>query len=403
MRDRPPARTGTDMKTSVPTGRGLKVPVLTGTGVAVLLGGAVVLTAGVVGGYVALAGLGAAAPALVLAALAIMCLPDRLTARRLMTTDRVAVGTGVTCAISVQNTGWSPMGWTEAVDRIGGEEVRAAIAPPARGGSARAEYVVPTSRRGLLTLGPLVLERRDPLGLAVRRRTAAGTSAIWVHPRAHPLRALPAGTLPDLDGQVGGHTPHGTSTFAGLREYQPGDDPRLIHWRSTARTGALFVQERVDVSEPAAMVVLDTRADVLREEEFEEAVEVAASIVAAYARVTLEVTGEDAREMARMGARGPLDRLAAARRSSVRDVAAVQAPLRRAAGGGQLVVVSGTDTAVPARFAAEVPRFSLLLIVQVDASSAAPTVIRRGGATVVRAATAGGAVQALGRLAGGRA
>ncbi|TMR08954.1 DUF58 domain-containing protein [Nonomuraea turkmeniaca] len=379
------------------------MPVLTGTGVAVLGGGALVLAGGLVGGYAALAGLGAAAPVLVLAAVAIMLLPDRLEARRTVTNDRVTVGSGITCAISVRNAGRLPMGWTDAADRIGGEEFRAAIAPLGRGASARAEYVVPTTRRGLLILGPLVLERRDPLGLAVRRRTVAGASAIWVHPRAHPLRALPAGTLPDMDGELGGHAPHGTSTFAGLREYQPGDDPRLIHWRSTARTGALLVQERVDSSEPAATVVLDTRAEVLEEVEFEEAVEVAASIVAAHVRSGLAVAGEDAREIAAMGARGPLDRLAAARLGEGLDVSAVHAPARHAAPGGQLILVTGTDAGVLARFAAEAPRFSLLLIVQLDSAATSSTVIRRGGATVIRASTAAAAVRSIGRLDGGRA
>ncbi|MFD9946301.1 DUF58 domain-containing protein [Nonomuraea sp. NPDC059023] len=378
-------------------------PVLTGTGTAVLTGGAVVLAAGLLGGYPQLAAMGAAAPALVVVAVVMMCVPDRLAAARTVAGDRISVGTGVTCMISVRNEGRPPLGWTETTDRIGAERVRVAITPAARGGAAGAEYTVPTHRRGLLGHGPLTLERRDPLGLAVRRHTAVAASAIWVHPRVHPLNALPLGTRPDVDGQSGGHTPHGTSIFDGLREYQPGDDPRLIHWRSAARTGTLLVQERVDAGEPAATVVLDTRAEVLDEAAFEEAVEVCASIVFAHARVVLTVAGEDSVELARLGARGPLDRLAAARRSEGLGVSAVQAPVRRAATGGQLVLVTGTDPAIVARFAAEAPRFSLLLIVRLDPAAAAPGVVRRGAVTLVSAADAGGAVQAIGRLAGGRA
>ncbi|MEW9555124.1 DUF58 domain-containing protein [Nonomuraea sp. NPDC050783] len=377
-------------------------PVLTGTGVAVLAGGVAVLAAGLAGGYPPLAGLGAAAPALVVVAVLMMCVPDRLTAGRTVSGDRVAVGTSVTCVISMRNEGRPPLGWVEATDRVGAERVRAVITPPARGGTAATEYAVPTHRRGLLTHGPLQLERRDPLGLAVRRRTAVAASALWVHPRIHPLRALPLGTRPEVEGQSGGHTPHGTSTFEGLREYQPGDDPRLIHWRSAARTGTLLVQERVDASEPAVTVVLDTRAEVLDEDAFEEAVEVAASVVAAHARVSLAVAGEDAAELARMGARSPLDRLAAARRGEGLGVAAVHAPVRRVASGGQLVLVTGTDPAVVARFAAEAARFSLLLIVRLDPAAAAPGVVRRGAVTMVSAAGAGDAVQAVSRLGGGR-
>ena len=74
--------------------------------------------------------------------------------------------------------------------------------------------------------------------------------------------------------------PRGTLTFHSLREYTPGDDIRRVHWRSSARTGTLMVREHVDTSLPSTVVVLDTRANRYRDESFEDAVDVAASVVA---------------------------------------------------------------------------------------------------------------------------
>jgi uncharacterized protein (DUF58 family) len=73
--------------------------------------------------------------------------------------------------------------------------------------------------------------------------------------------------------------PRGTQTFQSLREYVPGDDIRRVHWRSTARTGTLMVREHVDTSLPSTVVVFDTRAQCYFDDQFEEAVDVAASVV----------------------------------------------------------------------------------------------------------------------------
>ncbi|MBB5076747.1 DUF58 domain-containing protein [Nonomuraea endophytica] len=360
----------------------MNAPILTGTGVCVLAGGALALAVGLTGGYTALVGLGGAAPVLVLAALAIVALPDRLEVTRATTGDHVAAGTDLVCVITVGNAGRRPLGWTGVADRADGKEMGSVIAPPVRGGSVTVEYSVPAPRRGLLMLGPLRLERRDPLGLVVRRRTITGPAPIWVHPRVHPLRSLPVGALSDEDGDLGRRAPHGTGTFAGLREYRPGDDPRLIHWRSTARTGSLLVQERVNTHDPAATVVLDARSDVLDEAAFEEAVEVAASIVAAPVPTELVVIGEDLGKLAAMGARSPLDRLAAARRVEKGRVAEMD---------GHIVLITGA-----------VSRLSAALVVRLDPAATTSTALRRAALTTISAPLAASAIQAIGRLSGER-
>ena len=70
-------------------------------------------------------------------------------------------------------------------------------------------------------------------------------------------------------------------TFHSLREYTLGDDIRRVHWRSSARTGTLMVKEHVDTSLPSTVVILDTCAAHYVDDLFEDAVDVAASVVAA--------------------------------------------------------------------------------------------------------------------------
>jgi uncharacterized protein (DUF58 family) len=140
---------------------------------------------------------------------------------------------------------------------------------------------LPTDHRGVFAIGPLTVRRGDPIGLVRRGDDQSDLGQLIVHPRVHLISPFPAGTARDLDGVPSGEAAEGGITFSGLREYVPGDDLRLIHWRSSARVGELMVRHNIDVYRPGTTVLLDTN-DVLHDDEsFEDAVRVAASIISA--------------------------------------------------------------------------------------------------------------------------
>lgn len=53
----------------------------------------------------------------------------------------------------------------------------------------------------------------------------------------------------------------GMDEFYGLREYRSGENPRLIHWRRSARTGEMVIREMTRVSPPRLLLVIDNYRD----------------------------------------------------------------------------------------------------------------------------------------------
>src|SRR4029450_8403489 len=96
-----------------------------------------------------------------------------------------------------------------------------------------------------------------------------------------------------MDGRVD-RVPHGSITFAALREYVVGDDLRHVHWRTSARVGELMVREHVDTSLPRVVLLLDDRAGAHivgaeGEATFESVCEAAASVLVAAFREDIHV------------------------------------------------------------------------------------------------------------------
>ena len=136
-------------------------------------------------------------------------------------------------------------------------------------------------RRGVYPLEALTLSTAFPFGLFTKERDLALPGELVIWPRADRpvfLPAPPGGTSRPRYSDASGVALGARGEFRGLREYRPGDDPRDIHWRSTARTGEPVVREYDQDSAETIWICLDTRDD--PGERAEAAVETAASLAA---------------------------------------------------------------------------------------------------------------------------
>jgi hypothetical protein len=262
---------------------------ITARGAGLLVAAVVLLVAGFRFAYPELTLLGAAAAVAVGYALLVALRRPRLEVTRHADPDRVARGEPARMTLTVRNAGRLRAANLLAEDRCGERGVPVPVLRLRPGRDTTVTYDVPTDRRGVVPVGPLRVTRRDPLGLVALARSYGGTAPVWVHPRVHPLTAVPTGAGRSLDGRVDG-VPHGSITFDSLREYVVGDELRRVHWRTSARVGELMVRENVDTSLPRIVVLLDDRAAAHPDaESFESACEAAASVVTAALRADLPV------------------------------------------------------------------------------------------------------------------
>jgi uncharacterized protein (DUF58 family) len=143
-------------------------------------------------------------------------------------------------------------------------------------------YDVTVDRRGLHEFPPLKLESPAPFGFFRRRRLLPLPTRILAYPEVRPLRRLslfdrqPAAVLARPRPGFG-------TEFIGVRPYRPGDSPRHIHWRSTARIGELISKEFADDTRPGVTLALDLFRHPYPQTDskhtpFEWAVKIAASI-----------------------------------------------------------------------------------------------------------------------------
>jgi uncharacterized protein (DUF58 family) len=311
---------------------------LTGRGVALSVGAVVLFLAGELAGYAVFRVLGGALAFVVLAAVASVARRDAVAVTCSARPERPRRGDTVRLHVTVHAERSFAGGATVFPP---GQDTKPLPLPEiAAGGTVGLDLAVVARRRGRMRVGPVAVERLGLCGLARRVTPVEHTPDVLVRPRVWPAGVTGAGGRHAPDGAVVPTVRRGSVEPVGIREYAPGDPWRQVHWRATARTGRLLVRELVDPRELSFTVLLDTRPSRLAASAFEEAVDLAASLLAAHpGPATLRTTD------GLSASRAPdllLDLLA--------DVTQTDREPGLVRGGGRLVLVTGglTDADVAA-------------------------------------------------------
>jgi uncharacterized protein (DUF58 family) len=168
--------------------------------------------------------------------------------------QRAFFGEDVPLVVEIVNSKPLPLAWLEVEDTIPGNGL---IVSPAHTSPShipnrrllimllsvrwyeriRRHYTITCGVRGYHAFGPATLRTGDVFGLGTREMSVAAEDYLLVYPKVVPLErlGLPAGN------PFGDVTQRRQWLFedplrtVGVREYRPGDSPRRLHWKATAR------------------------------------------------------------------------------------------------------------------------------------------------------------------------
>jgi len=208
-----------------------------------------------------------------------------------MVSARVVVGDAATGEIVVRNPRRARL-LGAAVEIPVGEGLIDVVLP-GLGRESRfvTEFAIPTTRRGIVRVGPVRSVRADPIGLVRREIVWTDSRELYVHPRTVPLPSMSTGLVRDLEGNPTRDLSTSDMSFHALREYQAGDERRSIHWKSTAKTGRYMVRQFEETRRSHLLIALSlAAADFGSDAEFEMAVSIAASLGTRAIRDTRDLT-----------------------------------------------------------------------------------------------------------------
>ncbi|MBO0980898.1 DUF58 domain-containing protein [Microbacterium sp. SD291] len=303
---------------------------------------------------------------------------------------RVVVGERAVGALTLANRGSRAILPSRVVLPVGSGRGEFGIQRLAPGEEAEELFAIPTQKRGVVQVGPVSVVRGDPLGLFERAHRRDDPVDLYVHPRTVLFEGQSLGFLRDLEGLPAADLSRDDVSFHALLEYQPGDDLRHVHWRSTARTGTMMVRQYEETRRSHFVIGLSTSSgDYATDDDFELAISAAGSIglraISDSQRVDVRVQG---RELAAGTGKQLLDSLAAVENSKPRDggIDHLAGVLSRTMPLASVVVlvcgskVRGDDLRLAC---SRLPFGARVLAVVADRSVTAPALRRIGDADVV--------------------
>ncbi|MGQ9524191.1 MAG: DUF58 domain-containing protein [Armatimonadota bacterium] len=123
-------------------------------------------------------------------------------------------------------------------------------------------YRAVARRRGVYALGPARIEASDPLGISTFHRQFGWRHELMVYPAPYlpPGAASVVADLLTRSAETSRRLKGDSADFDSTREYRDGDEPRWIHWPSTARRGHLVVVERSREMDVSLLIAIDLRS-----------------------------------------------------------------------------------------------------------------------------------------------
>jgi uncharacterized protein (DUF58 family) len=298
--------------------------------------------------------------------------------------ERANEGEEIQFSVEIDNRGRLPRFMVEVVDHLpflgasagtvtAGEKVLTVVSYV--GGKTRRAFKVAVrcEKRGLYRLGPVQLVSSFPLGLSnARQRENQSNQTLIVYPEVFPIVSLPLQGTPSQIHRGGFLLPEaaGAAEFNGLREYRRGDNPRHIHWPTSARANELMVKEFEPMASASLCLALDLAADANvgtgRHSTVEYAIKIAASVArhASTHGMLFRLTGRGSRALpmaAGLGVnhyRDTLEALAIAEADGVTSYAQVLEELAMHCRPGETIMVFLSES--DSRFAQTLQAVALL-------------------------------------------
>lgn len=173
---------------------------------------------------------------------------EKLALTRQVSTSHLFRGEEFTVTLQAHNKSWAPLVWVSTTDELPtglfALSPRKAVYALAPGQRVTFDYRTQGRFRGVFRVGPLHIEAGDPWGLEVLRGRIDLFDEVVVYPKVHPLSGigLPS-SLPIGELHAQQRFYEDPARTSGVREYQPGDPLKRMHWKASARTGRLHVRE----------------------------------------------------------------------------------------------------------------------------------------------------------------
>lgn len=238
-----------------------------------------------------------------LALLWVLSLKKNLRIERHLHLAWATVGDSIQEELILVNEGWLPALWLEISDTSPALSTPVRLVSDIGSRSSRRRYLSHQyKQRGLYTLGPTRLRTSDPFGIYTLTIFDYHSDTILVTPPLLPMNKIwiaPAGWAGD--NQPVRSALERVISDAGVRDYQPGDSLRRIHWPASAHFDQLIVRQLAASTSGDWWIFVDLDARVQAGEGQDSTIELIIVVAASLAirrlkgkqRVGLALSGPD--------------------------------------------------------------------------------------------------------------